>query len=393
MVNTRSLYGCNCFYNDSSYKRYNRAHLGGDTLIFNFNYGIQGGCCGGGCGMGFWGGVGMGLGNLFGNLFGNMWGGNMWGGGMAPWNCFWGGGAGGSSKVKDTDDGDSSRRSRRSGSGDDTEYKSINEARKKLQELQYKTTIPTQAELDALEKQINDLTAKDGHNDDDNKEQIRLLKADFDKLKEGKMTTPDGYDILIKGDQITFKVGGKDITASPTDLGKLEELASTEAGRTALKALPQDTARVILTKLGYMDNEAGSTEPKRKSFNGKDYVCGKLSNKCSILILLERAKVVVEVEKNPNAKDQWISGPITNVTVDSDGKISYEVDCSETGMFGNTYKFAQKTKGGNKFGATLIKHNSGTFHKNREYTFTNEKTPLSSNGITTTSGAKKEVED
>ena len=97
-------FGCGCFYNDSSFKRYKRAHSFGDTLIFNFNAGC--GCnhympatCG--CGWfgglrGFWGGLGAGLGmgllnfgmNLFGGLMGNFGGmfGNFGFPGFGGWN-------------------------------------------------------------------------------------------------------------------------------------------------------------------------------------------------------------------------------------------------------------------------------------------------------------------
>ena len=108
-------FGCHCFYNDSAFKRYNRAHMGGDTLIFNY----YGNSCGGGympatcgCGFfgglkGFWGGLGAGLGMglmNFGMGLLNGWMGNLFGGcgfgGFGGFGNFGGfGGLGGNSSV------------------------------------------------------------------------------------------------------------------------------------------------------------------------------------------------------------------------------------------------------------------------------------------------------
>ena len=106
-------YGCHCFYNDSSFKRYNRFHTGGDTLIFNFGSGC--GCngfmstcgnmwrgLGNSFGSNFLYGLGMGIGNWLGGCWGGMtnWLGGCWGG-MTNWfggcygamdNMFGGGG-------------------------------------------------------------------------------------------------------------------------------------------------------------------------------------------------------------------------------------------------------------------------------------------------------------
>lgn len=198
----RANYGDNCFYRDSSFKRYNRAH--GDTTIFNFNYGNSYGCCGGGHSRGFWGGLGLGIGYNLGNLlmggmnmlggwlgmgnmgcFGNMFGGMGMGIGMGIGNGWgfggnvWGNGQNNGVTKNNGSDSTGSTKTKT-----DKEYKSINEARKQLQALQDKNEPVTADEIKALAKQIGELTAKDSVNDDENKKQIEMLKHDFDKLKK-----------------------------------------------------------------------------------------------------------------------------------------------------------------------------------------------------------------
>ena len=87
-------YGCHCFYNDSSLKRYERYHNSGNNLIFNFgasNYGsCMPTCCGFLGGMSNWfGGLWGGMCNMFGG-FGNWFGGccsgiGNWFGGLGSW--------------------------------------------------------------------------------------------------------------------------------------------------------------------------------------------------------------------------------------------------------------------------------------------------------------------
>ena len=108
----KSTWGCHRYSFDSSFKRYNRAHLGGDFTINIFSGANAGWGCGCGCGNvgGFWGGVGLALGNWAGNLLMggmNMLGGwagglgGMFGGFGAGWGNF--GGGWGNSGVKDDD--------------------------------------------------------------------------------------------------------------------------------------------------------------------------------------------------------------------------------------------------------------------------------------------------
>ena len=194
----RANYGCNCYYRDSAFKRYNRAH--GDTTIFNINYGVQGGCCGGHK-TGFWGGLGTGIGYSLGNwlmgglnLLGGWCGfGGMSFGGFGNWGF---GGIGGGSGLSTDYASEHGRRSSRREriktetvevDKPDSEYTAINTARELLQKLQAKTEPVTDDEIKALEEQINALKSEDGVNDNDNKKQIEMLKIDFEKLKAGKL--------------------------------------------------------------------------------------------------------------------------------------------------------------------------------------------------------------
>lgn len=253
----RANYGDNCFYRDSSFKRYNRAH--GDTTIFNFNYGNSYGCCGGSHGTGFWGGLGMGIGynlgswlmggmNMLGGWLGmgNMGGFGNWFGGMNFGNI---GGFGGGNWLSgtNTSTGSSSTKTEtKTVEKTDSEYKAINSAREKLNELvgRDEKTPVTADDLKALDAQIKALTAKDGINDDDNKKQIDMLKADFEKLVKAnpeaakaaglaETEKPDGAGNVDKtgaadGDDATKGANGSDGAAKGA-----KDPDGAEAGKTA----------------------------------------------------------------------------------------------------------------------------------------------------------------
>lgn len=246
----RANYGDNCFYRDSSFKRYNRAH--GDTTIFNFNYGSSYGCCGGGHGTGFWGGLGMGIGyNLgswlmggmnmlggrlgmgnmggFGNWFGGMGFGNVGGFGVANWmggaNTNRTNSSSNESEVKTVDKTDS-------------EYKAINSAREKLNELANRDekTPVTADDLRALNKQIEDLTAKDGINDDDNKKQIEMLKADFERLKNANPDATKAAGLDKKENSDGAAKDSSDVNKNPNAAGDGVEAEGTQKIKNATTA-------------------------------------------------------------------------------------------------------------------------------------------------------------
>lgn len=161
-------------------------HGGGNNYgsIFNINY-----SCNGGHGN-FWSGLGAGLGyglggwlmgglNMLGGWlgFGGMGFGGGWGMGMPMFG--WGGGA----TTNNVTSNNTGRVRTRTIEKTDSEYSAINDAREALQKLQQKESI-TDDELNELTEKINSLKADDGINDDDNEEQIRLLKIDLDTLRD-----------------------------------------------------------------------------------------------------------------------------------------------------------------------------------------------------------------
>lgn len=298
----RSNYGCNCFYNDSSYKRYNRAHLEGDTLIFNFNYGYQG-SCGGGCGMGFWGGVGLGLGNFFGNIFG----GNMWGGGM-PWVCNWGGG-GSSSKVKDTDDGDySSRRSRRSSAPDDIDNPKFADFTKRIKDLTPEN-IDTEYqklkdEIKAAKEATDNLNKTADEQTYDNL--LALLDTVKNSIKAGKGNPEVDLDEILNKNPLT-----------DDDLSKLIQNFDRLTG-------PQKTKLLSLIKPNL--NKYLKTAPDPNAGNYKTTRDYTDLLKFELLCKLEPS-TVVDVENRDASTDKWIHGTISNVRKDPNlnGFIDYDV--------------------------------------------------------------------
>lgn len=391
----RASYGDNCFFRDSSWKRYQR-HLHGDTVIFNYNSGIQCENYNGGFGFGggFWGnlgaGLGMGLGNwLMGGLdmFGGLGGAGMWNF-ASPWGGgSLGGGARRSSRNSDGDNDASVRSNRRNKKAkDDIDNPKIADFLTRINDLNKDNINAEYPKLkEEIEKAKND--TDDLNKEHDLKSYDNLLKA-LETAKttaqKGGTTTIDGNAVvsIYPDDKMKIKLGDNDIN-SVDELEKLDP----NTLQTEINKLSPKTAQTILLNWGYIDTEAGSTEPKMKNFNGKDYLCGKLSNKYSILLLLQKANVVVEVEKNPKAPDQWIAGPISNVAL-NDGKISYDVDCTKTGVYyKGKYKFSQKAQAGNEYSAQQLDSNHrGTFNSDKTYYFRSEKKPLDGTGVVARNG-------
>lgn len=192
----RSHYGDNCFFRDSSLKRYNRYHSGGDTLIFNYNYGCNNshGHCGGSFWGGFGSGIGFGLANMFSGLFGMFGCGmNMFGGGFPSWGQSWGnwGNSGYGYGTMSTTPSTSTSGTKKT-TGADTK-KSDTDAQKILDIIPKAVDISnlTDAQIDGLIKKLEDLKDKlDGINDDTNKtnidSQIELLKNQKAKNAQAK---------------------------------------------------------------------------------------------------------------------------------------------------------------------------------------------------------------
>ncbi len=234
----RANFGDNCFYKDTAYKRYNRAH--GDTTIFNFNYGNSYGCCGG-HNTGFWGALGMSLGYGIGNwLMGGL---NTLGGWLGGSTMNWFGmgnqarydGIGNFGNINSYGGGNwfgkrttTTKTETVEVEKTDSEYKAINNAREQLQKLQGKKDPVTAEEIKALEEQINKLTSKDKVNDKENKKQIEMLKTDFENFKAAH---PDLVSSEVEepenGDDGVKEPAAGDTTPKPVVVEKPEDKDTT----------------------------------------------------------------------------------------------------------------------------------------------------------------------
>ena len=349
-------------------------HGGGNNYgsIFNINYNCSGrhgnfwtGLASGlGYGIGSWlmGGLNM-VGNWFG-LGGGMGFGGGWGFGMPMFN--WGGGSAGRAGSDYGRDRDYSRE--RSTERDvekevvktDSEYDAINDAREQLQKLQAKKDPVTDAEIQALKDQIAALTAKDGINDTENDDQIAMLKADFEKFKAGITSDSSEDDTVVTETGDADDTGVVDIAG--IDLDKVKELKDPQIDK-----LTKDQAIDILKKIGYITGEG-------------DEQVGKLSNIYPVLKLLEKSGVTVEVEYREASTDKWVKGPISNVTKDAEGKLSYNVDAN-AGTLKGKYTFTSQNKENSKYKADKAADNTAaiTVDNTIELEWQDEKKPLQNN--------------
>lgn len=384
----RNRFGCNCFYGDSSFKRYNRAH--GDTVIFNYNWGNNGHCCGGTAKTGFWGGLGFGAGlglgtglmNMlggwlgFGNggfsmngLFGGMnfpWGGAS-GGGFWGANNGWNNGWNSNRTTTTTSETTTPSRNRKADDAgkdgkldiDNPKFATITA---KIKELLGKTNV-TQAEIDAVNKELDDaLKNTDGIQSEKDKETYNNLKGILNTIKVGAnnnggqkpsitpVPTPTNHPPVVAPEPTGKDEAPAPAGKTPTPAGKTPATGTGEViiggkpinindltpdasgiakiqGLTAdeLKNIPQAKAIEILEKLGFVGTENGQK-------------IGKLSNNHKVLLLLMKSGLNVNVENRNASKDTWIKGPITRVA-EKDGVLSYDVDCAKTGSYGAKYTF------------------------------------------------------
>ena len=393
----RNTYGCHCFYGDSSFKRYNRAALG-DTFIFNYNSNNTYNCCGGQRG-GFWGGFGMGLGMGFGNLFGGLFGGMMNGfgnmfGGFGMGNMFggfpsfggfgnWGfGGTPAASTVKPSTKTVTVEKEVKTPNAD---HQAISDLGKKYSDLlagiKNGTIKPDEIEgkVAALKAEVaakrgtGDAFVGDGIQDEIDTQDLDNLLKNLDNLvTKGS----DGSSAIVDGNNIVLiRIAGKDING----LDDLDALANTNPD--ALKNLDKNVARMVLLKLGYLDDEAGSMTPEKINAASKQTLAGKFSNHYSVLLVIQAAQVAVEVEKNDgNVKDHWCTGPISNVKLEN-GRISYDIDCTKTGVdgFKGEYHVVSQNDGNTEFKPSK-KSGNVTVEDGAIWKYVGEKQPLEKTG-------------
>ncbi len=332
-------------------------HGGGNNYgsIFNINYNCSGRH--GNFWTGLAGGLGYGIGSWFmGGL--NMLGGWLGlGGGMGFGGCGlfgmpmfnWGNNTAAGVRNYNNDYRNTERVIEKEVVKPDTEYEAINDARKQLQQLQNKKDPVTDAEIQALKAQIDALTAKDGISDTENDEQIRMLKADFEKLKDGVPST------------VVTDPGAVDIAG----IDSLDKVMALEEPQ--IEGLTKDQAIDILKKIGYITGDG-------------DEQVGQLSNIYKVLKLLEKSGVTVQVEYRGASQDKWIRGPISDVTQDADGKLSYNVDAKD-GIFSGKYTFTSQNKDNSRYKAAAAEDNTAeiTVDSDIELEWKNEKKPLQNN--------------
>ncbi|MCQ2743361.1 MAG: hypothetical protein MJ230_01010 [bacterium] len=359
----RKLYGDNCFFADSSWKRYQRAHSG-DTLIFNFGNtccgghgGYNSGCCGGG---NFWSnfgaGFGLGLANLCsGFLNGLMSPFSMMGGWMSPFSMMGGwmssfnmmGGwmspfgmsdcspmyIGGGNKTDKTAKTDAkplakpAKKVKSNDSNDEWEKISINDAdKKKLTDAGI-----TFADYEKLKEEGIEV---------DNI--VKLKEKDFDVDDIIKLKSVPASDV------IGFKEAIKNITA--------EEIVTLHGIGVKKVALTGYTTSQPAVGLGLPTKITKDHLDKLKT----------IANKHSIPVACGH--------NDKDTVDQWVAGKIDDIT-ETDGKISFTIDCKNVGQAGGKYKFTQKEKNSTEYTETPVTSQTlrtGWRYNNTSVTFTFE---------------------
>ncbi len=347
----RKLYGDNCFFADSSWKRYQRAHSG-DTLIFNFGNtccgghgGYNSGCCGGG---NFWSnfgaGFGLGLANLCsGFLNGLMSPFSMMGGWMSPFSMM--GGWMSSFNMMGgwmSPFGMSDCSPMYIGGGNKTDKTAKTDA-KPLAKPAEKVS----------DDGVNDDEWKDAGLKDDDIAELKKAGITFADYKKLKAKCFDVGDIIkLKSvpasDAIGFKEAIKNITAEEIvtlhEIG-VEKVALTDYTTprpTVGLGLPTQITKDNLDKLKTIANK--HSIPVACGHNDKDTV------------------------------DQWVAGKIDDIT-ETDGKISFTIDCKNVGQAGGKYKFTQKEKNSTEYTETPVTSqtlSTGWRYNNTSVTFTFE---------------------
>ena len=357
----RQRFGDNCFFPDSSRKRYWRCHYEKPVQIFNFgcNTGVSG-CCNGGGGFwsGFGWGAGMGLANMFMGGLGML--GSWFGGGFGLGGGLgWGGSLDFGSGYDFGDSGNThttgrTRRKKRTVSTEprvvtvektDADYKKINDiiiAVKLMEKPDCTNEEAVKVYNAALDKLINDLdnlvdVGLDGVSDDQNTRQIQNAKALLELAKVE-------YKPLTESDDINnvLDLALNDLNNS----GNLENI------------------RLYFDKL--------TTEQRTKLTDGltssladlKDGDKYKPSEEYETLLQLELLckldpSVIVGVEQYNAASDEFIKGPIHHVTKDSNGKVTYWVDCKSSGdSIKAKWKFEVQSPGTVKIVGTVANDSS-----------------------------------
>ncbi len=367
-------YGDNCFYGDTSYKRYARYHMPRASVnIFN----VGGGgcynthhCCGGSWfgGGNFWSGLGLGLGAGLGNMFMgglNMLGGWLGGGGLGFPSFGYGNYGGGyvtpfglgtsasdgshrrkarkddsdlePQKVnngKKTDETDNTDNTDRAQSVEDADYGKINSLMdtSKLPDVNLFNEDSVIAYNTAIENAIqalNDYQQQDEINQTENTNQINKAKATLEKMRADYI---DPSTIEEAG--YTLQVNNEFVTINSVD----------DLNDNVISAIGDDKNKALAVLAAIRELRYDSMSPDFDNYHDDPnktmhYVCGRLSTNYFVMKLYEKADIAVEVLKGNNSsgiKDHWYVGTVSEIN--TDGSFSFELNCEDNGIAGGTYR-------------------------------------------------------
>ena len=181
-----------------------------------------------------------------------------------------------------------------------------------------------------MEDQISALKSEDGINDADNKKQIEMLQADFNKLKQNPTANENTT-----------------ITSTSTP-GEGEKLP---ADWNNIGALSDDDKEALIG--------LGVKPVQIEGANGKVWALSlptklTVENLKALKAISDAKNVPVAVAHNPDAReDKWIAGKIDNIKSE-DGKLLYTVDCENVGKFGYKYDVKQTEKNKNEYRISLL---------------------------------------
>ena len=339
-------------------------HGGGNNYgsIFNINY-----SCNGGHGN-FWSGLGAGLGyglggwlmgglNMLGGWlgFGGMGFGGGWGMGMPMLG--WGGGAT-TNNVTSNNTGRVRTRTIEK-TLQDQDSTDITNLTIRVTDLEMKDG-RTLDEIDSLLDEVTNYKQKDELDKDNNTNNINDL---IRRLNDMKSKTPGGE--APENDGVTITINNITYTISDITIEDVKQWQEDD-----IEGLNENQAKQILVQIGYITDSDGIQ-------------VGKLSNIYPVLLLLAKSGVTVEVEYREKSYDKWIKGPISDVQITDDGKLSYTVNAEGVpgAIFEGKYRFASQNTENTKYKVDEAEGNEAsiTINTEIELDWQNEKQPLLNN--------------
>lgn len=339
-------------------------HGGGNNYgsIFNINY-----SCNGGHGN-FWSGLGAGLGyglggwlmgglNMLGGWlgFGGMGFGGGWGMGMPMFG--WGGGAT-TNNVTSNNTG-RVRTKTIEKTLQDQDSTDITNLTIRVTDLE-RNDSRTLDDIESLLDEVVSYKQKDELDKDNNTKNIEDL---IRRLNAMESKTPGGE--APENDEVTITINNNIYKISDITIDAVKEWQEDD-----INGLNKEQAEQILIHIGYITDSG-------------DIQVGKLSNIYPVLLLLAKSGVTVEVEYREKSSDKWIKGPISDVQITEDGKLSYTVNTE--GVPGATlegiYRFTSQNNENTKYKVDEAKDNNAsiTINTEIELDWQDEQQPLLNN--------------